>query len=132
MIRISMKKGGLATVMNVDIVRTPYFFSDRDHVVVDSVKKRIFHVVQTHERDIGDGRSTYVRTHFRGLRRFTWNGYEITITAPGRDHNDWAHSDIAAIDSESEAGREEGKKLVKMAEVGRRIAQHMQPPEAHP
>jgi hypothetical protein len=105
MIRIAVKKDGLVAVMNVDITRTPYFFSDRDHVVIDRVKKRIFHIVRPHQRDLGS-KVADVHLHFRGLRQFVWNGYEIAITVPGRDHNlDWAHSDLAASTSAARRGR---------------------------
>lgn len=126
MIRVSVKKDGLAAVMNVDMERTPYFFKDRDAVILDGIKKRIFHIVRPHERVIGD-KTADVHMHFRGLREFTWNGYSVTITVPGRDHSDWAHADFAAYDDLSDKGRKL-KRFYNMRQVGEKAAKNMQPP----
>lgn len=127
MIRVSVKKDGLAAVMNVDMERTPYFFKDRDAVIVDGIKKRIFHIVRPHERLIGEDKTTDVHMHFRGLREFNWNGYSVAITVPGRDHADWAQADFAAYDVDSEKGRKL-KRFVNMRHLGEKAAKNMQPP----
>jgi hypothetical protein len=86
MIQVRAAKNDICTLINVDIEETPDFFLDREDVVIDGIKKRIFHIVRPHERILGFNRSTNVHMHFRGLRQFVWNGYEIEISVPGRDH----------------------------------------------
>jgi hypothetical protein len=83
MVRIEARKDGLTGVFGVAIKRTAYFFKDRSAVVDQSGgKKRIFHIVRPHVRANGQA----VKLHFRGLRKFNWNGYDIAISVPGRDH----------------------------------------------
>lgn len=98
MIQVRASKSGVCTLVNINVEQTPGFFEDRDDVIVDGVKKRIFHVVRAHER-IG---SKGVRLHFRGLREFLWNGYAIEISVPGRDHLDLREFNATAIDGEDE------------------------------
>jgi hypothetical protein len=85
----------------VDVRRTPYFFKDRDAVVADAGHtKRIFHIVRTHTRTTKSGQETAVKTHFRGLRSFVWNGFAVNITVPVRDHLAIADLDVGALDAE--------------------------------
>ena len=82
-LRIEVSKGNLTAVFGLSVRRTAYFFQDRDIVLNDAGrKKRIFHMVRPHVRKDG----TPVPTQFRGLRKFTWAGYEVYISVPGRDH----------------------------------------------
>ena len=32
------------------------------------------------------GKSVFVKSHFRGLRRFIWNGYDVSVSMPGLHH----------------------------------------------
>lgn len=98
MIQVRAMKGDICTLINVDVEETPDFFLDREHVIIDGIKKRIFHIVRPHERLLGDNRSTHVHLHFRGLRQFVWNGYEVEISVPGRDHVAIDDFDCAAVD----------------------------------
>lgn len=83
MVRIAVSKDNLTATFGVEIKRTPYFFKDRDVVLNDrGTKKRIFHIVRPHVRANG----APVLMHFRGLRDFTWAGYQVAISVPGRDH----------------------------------------------
>jgi len=102
-IQVRAAKNGVCTLINVDVEETPDFFDDREDVIIDGIKKRIFHIVRPHERMIGHNRRTNVHLHFRGLREFEWNGYKIEISVPGRDHFDMKEVDIAARDV-SDAG----------------------------
>jgi len=104
MIQVRATKGDICTLINVDVEETPDFFLDREHVIIDGIKKRIFHIVRPHERLLGDNRSTHVHLHFRGLRQFVWNGYEVGISVPGRDHFAIDEFDCAAVD-ETYAGK---------------------------
>lgn len=98
MIQVRTMKGDICTLINVDIEETPDFFLDREDVIIDGIKKRIFHIVRPHERLLGDNRSTNVHMHFRGLRKFVWNGYEIEISVPGRDHVPIDEFDVPTVD----------------------------------
>jgi len=116
MIRVEARKDGIAAVFGVDVERTPYFFADREEAVTtDGGKQRIFHAVRTHVRKNGSA----VRMHFRGLRRFRWNGYDIHITVPGFDHWDMSDLNVGSIDSEF---RGEYDRLVEEEELGTLIA----------
>lgn len=98
MIQVRASKNDVCSLVNVNVEQTPEFFNDREDVIVDGIKKRIFHIVRPHERQLVD-KTTLVHLHFRGLRKFVWNGYEIEISVPGRDHldvvRDW---DVTARD----------------------------------
>jgi hypothetical protein len=76
-----------AAIFCIEPKRTAYFFRDRKAVVSErGTKKRIFHVVKPHRRELAGGRVRYVKMHFRGLRQFEWNSYRVTITVPGLHH----------------------------------------------
>jgi|LULM01.1.fsa_nt_gb hypothetical protein len=97
MIKVKAYKGRLAAVFSVNILRTPYFFKDRDLYVNDrGKKKKIFHIVKTHIRKTG----SVVRTHFRGMREFNWKGYRIRITVPGWHHVNTHDLNIGSTDEE--------------------------------
>jgi hypothetical protein len=119
MTKIHVRKKRLKAVFSIDVLRTPYFFSDRDPVITNGVKKRIFHIVRAHKRLVG-ATETYVKTHFRGLRRFVWNGYSVNVTVPGWHHADFAVFDAGAIDCEPGKSRDE---MIGMKKLGKRIAE---------
>lgn len=82
----SDRHGTRATFI-IDMLRTPYFFADRDIEVGETGKRRkIFHIVRTHARALPNGKQTFVKSHFRGQRRFSWAGYKVTIGMDNR-HN---------------------------------------------
>jgi hypothetical protein len=86
-LQIRAKRGSAVALFNIDMLRTPYFFKDRERTVtVNGNSKKIFHIVRTHKRRLKNGTERFVKTHFRGERKFTWNGHEITITMPGKHH----------------------------------------------
>lgn len=83
MLRIEVSKNDLTAVFGLSPRRTAYFFQDRDITLTEAgVKQRIFHMV----RPYVDKRGVAHPMHFRGLREFTWAGYQVRITVPGRDH----------------------------------------------
>lgn len=87
--RVRVENRGCVATFCVDMLRTPHFFDDREIVLGPSGHKRkIFHIVRTHARRVMGISTTSVRSHFRGLRRFEWNGYQINITVPGKHHAD--------------------------------------------
>jgi hypothetical protein len=105
-------KEGLTAVFGIDPRRAAYFFQDRDITLTKfGLKRRIFHIVRPHQRKGGQS----VKMHFRGLRDFTWAGYRVQITVPGRDHALISEFDLGAIDSER---YESGVKYSNMRELG--------------
>lgn len=94
MIRVAVTKNRLTAAFGVEVKRTSYFFKDRDIVLnVNGRKKPIFHIVRPHVR--ANGKS--VPMHFRGLRKFTWAGYEVSISVPGRDHMHLTDYDLGGV-----------------------------------
>jgi hypothetical protein len=51
-------------------------------------RKRIFHIVRTHKRTLSDGSERFVKSHFRGMRKFKWNGYDVVVSVPGKHHGE--------------------------------------------
>jgi len=94
---VSVKKDKLIAKFGLDPTRTAYFFKDRDVVISDNgKKKKIFHIVRTHLRQ-----GKQVKSHFRGLRSFLWNGYQINITVPVREHFMLGEFDVDAHDMDA-------------------------------
>jgi hypothetical protein len=88
-VQVRATKGVNTACFSVDMLRTPYFFKDRDKTITVSGKaKKIFHIVRTHDRNLADGTVQHVKSHFRGERKFDWNGYKINITMPAKHHSD--------------------------------------------
>jgi hypothetical protein len=96
-IRVTATKGAVVMPFVVDVLQTPGFFADREPVTIDGKKRRIFHIVRAHVRHTKHG-DLPIKTHFAGLRQFKWNGYDIAITVPGRDHRDIAEMTIGALE----------------------------------
>jgi hypothetical protein len=106
MIRVEVSRGGLVGVFGVDIVRTPYFFKDRDVTVGPTgYRKKIFHIVRPHRRESRTGRESFVRLHFRGERSFNWNGYQVGITVPGKHHANLADFNVGMWDKDKALGQ---------------------------
>jgi len=122
-IRVRVSKGKLVGMFAVDLLRTPYFFADREPVIIDGIKKKIFHIVKTHPRYLQGGRVVHVHSHFRGLRRFEWNGYEINITMPGFHHRDLLELDMGGIHLDPD--KPEPKGLIDSKVLGKKIDSHM-------
>ena len=122
MVRIAATKGDMTAVFSVNIHRMGYFFQDRDiHLNESGSRKRIFHIVRAHTRKDG----SVVPFHFRGERDFSWAGYQISISIPGRDHININDINIGAADDywvenrKKYLGNEQfGKKLSDMIKEG--------------
>jgi hypothetical protein len=96
-LQIRVRKDNVVARFNIAMLRTPYFFKERDKTVtVNGLTKPIFHIVRAHRRITATGKIRYVRSHFRGERLFTWKGYHVGITMPG-----WHHRRIEELDVES-------------------------------
>jgi hypothetical protein len=99
--------------------RAPYFFSDRDDV---AGKKKIFHAVRAHRRDVGE-KTVNVRMHYRGLRSFSWNGYDIVITVPGLHHAALTDATFAGV--ELDVFDEDVKGTIDEARLGEWMGAHL-------
>lgn len=84
--QVRAERDNISVGFSVAVGRTPYFFKDRDRAVnVNGATRRIFHQVDAHERTLANGKTTTVKTHYRGMRRFSWKGENVVITSP-----DWS------------------------------------------
>lgn len=98
MVRVTVEKAALTAVFGIDPRRSAYFFKDRVDVVGSrGQKKRIFHIVRPHDRK----GTKAIKMHFRGLRDFTWHGYDIHVTVPGLHHAPLAEFNAGAVDIEA-------------------------------
>jgi hypothetical protein len=84
---IRVRRDDCVAAFGIELPRAKYFFRDRDATVLarDGRRARIFHSVVAHEREVKSGRVS-VRSHYRGLRTFEWNGYAVHIVLPA---NTW-------------------------------------------
>jgi hypothetical protein len=95
MVRVSCTKDDMTATFSVNLHKMGYFFQDRDiHVNQNGIRRRIFHMVRAHTRKDG----AVIKFHFRGERRFTWAGYDVLITIPGRDHPIYDDFNLGAED----------------------------------
>lgn len=99
MARIYCMKNNMRATFAIDILRTPYFFQDRDiTITANNHRRKIFHIVRGHTRNLSNGKTTNVRTHFRGENKFNWNGYQISIHVPGWHSADFVEMNISGYD----------------------------------
>ena len=100
-VRVECSRRKHTAVFGVDMLRTPYFFSDREPVLAPDDEgghvKRIFHIVKTHKRIQADGSEGYVKSHFRGIRNFVWNGYHVNVTVPEYHHAQLVDLEAGAV-----------------------------------
>lgn len=100
--QVRVRKGDLAARFNISLLRSPYFFKNRERTVTENGKTRpIFHIVRAHRRVRAGGSISYVKTHFRGVRRFIWNGYTVVISMPGYHHLPFEDWTVTAIEKEN-------------------------------
>ena len=84
-VHVRVAKGSKRVTFAIDMLRTPYFFKDRDKTVNENGKtQKIFHIVAGHKRKPANGEETTVKSHFRGIRKFMWNGFKINILLTGK------------------------------------------------
>ena len=118
MVRVMVAKDDMVATFGVNVQRMAYFFQDRDiSLTEDGLRKRVFHIVRPHVRSDG----TVVKMHFRGERVFTWAGYRVSITVPGRDHPDLIELDIGCED-EYWLDKKEKDSSIGMEALGKRLA----------
>ena len=116
---VRCKRGNVCAALNISTKRTPYFFQDRETTLaVDGKRKRIFHIVRAHTRDLGDGRLSEVKEHYRGERKFTWGGHKVVISLPKTQGA--VNIDVPAYLTDEPDVVEPG--MITTAELGKRIA----------
>ena len=87
-VTVRVSRGKHSVSFAIDMLRTPYFFSDRDKVVNENGHtKKIFHIVRGHYRKGSGGSKRFVKSHFRGLREFRWNDYFVKVGLAGLHRN---------------------------------------------
>ena len=82
---IRARKDHRVAAFGIDLATARPFFRDRDKLTAlarDGKRKRIFHAVAQHLRHVRADKAVEVRSHYRGLRSFDWNGYGIHIVWP--------------------------------------------------
>jgi hypothetical protein len=82
---IRVKHGTCVAAFGIELPTAKRFFKDREKTTAiarDGKRKRIFHAVRAHDRRLPIGRVTDVKAHYRGIRTFDWNGYQIHIVFP--------------------------------------------------
>jgi hypothetical protein len=116
MVRVSViNKKGQHALFSLDPRRMSYFFQDRDYQLTEhGVRKKVFHMVRPHVRSDG----TVTKLHFRGVREFTWAGYLVKITVPGKDHAMMEEMDVGVTD-EFWAKKMDKDDIVGEGEIGR-------------
>lgn len=127
-IRVEARDRNTSAVFVVDILRTPQFFADREKVKTAGGRTApIFHIVRPHVRTLRNGKQIGIKAHFSGVSRFTWNGFHINITVPGKDHVALSDASFAAYSEEtlSEAERQSAD-WVTMDEVGETLSAAVQ------
>jgi len=96
-INVIVKKGSDRATFVVPQDRWKYFFKDRIKAKsINGNTRPIYHSVTSHKRELKSGKTSYVKTHYRGMRHFWWNGYEIRIVMQGKDGLSQAAYDVVA------------------------------------
>jgi len=117
-------QGGSVAAFGIDLTRAKYFFADRDsELAIDGRKKRIFHSVIEHTRHLDGDRQTTVRFHYRGLRHFDWNGYNVHIVLPS--HNQIVKFPYPSYDAE-DVPECERPDMIGSKDVGEALANVLQ------
>jgi hypothetical protein len=118
-VRVAVSKGDLTATFGVAIRRMAYFFQDRDiQLTQHGVRRPIFHLVRPYTRSDG----VHVKMHFAGTSKFTWAGYDVSITVPGRDHFLLSEMDIGVEDS---YWHEKAKNYLSEPEFGKFLVDQM-------
>jgi len=117
-VNVIVKKGKRRATFTVPQNRWKYFFKDRIKAKnKNGNTKPIYHAVITHERQTKT-KLTIVKTHYRGLRHFWWNGYEIRIVMQGKHGKSQASFGFSTFD---EADVETGTKTFEIGNAAAAI-----------
>jgi hypothetical protein len=106
----------LAAVFSIDPRRLAYFFRDRDiEVTKGGARLRIFHWVKPFITKSG----VAVKGHFRGSPQFSWAGYDVHVTIPGRDHILMDEFNVPTMD---EIWAKKGEPMITVPQMGKELA----------
>ena len=101
-ILVRAQKSGVSASWTIDRRDGKRFFAKRvTGSATDGKRKRILHYVNDFVRDT-DGRTSYVREHYRGERSFSWMGYDIEVSGLGFHHKDFYDASIETIETEGQ------------------------------
>ena len=100
---------------------TSSFFRERDRVALtDTGRMRpIAHYVSEHERIYADGRRRIIPAHIRGMRKFSWKGYDCAIIAPEFKHASATTFGVAGVPVADEHA---AKATISTSAMGKLIA----------
>ena len=102
MVNIIVIKDGKRLTFGVPQNSWKSFFKHRIKIKTRSGKtKPIFHAVVSHKRKTKT-KETYVKTHYRGLRHFEWQGYTVAIVMPGKHGAAQAGFNLSAYQGSSD------------------------------
>ncbi|MGF6641820.1 hypothetical protein [Paraburkholderia sp. MM6662-R1] len=79
---VSISRGEDRLITYINPHDAPAFFRHRDIEDGATKRRRIFHIVKSHERTLANGRRQRVREHSRGERAFSFKGYQCLISSP--------------------------------------------------
>lgn len=118
---VRVKKYNRVATFSINMLRTPYFFADREKTVNHNGNThKILHIVKPHQRTNVHGEKKWIKAHWRGLRRFTWNGYDVSIGMPGAHYTPL--TEFTAIGwNEADAALEGRTDMIDMKEAAAMI-----------
>jgi hypothetical protein len=119
-LNVRVRKGARTATFAIDMLRAPYFFADRDKTT-EGRREKILHIVRPHTRVGKNGVAKTVKAHWRGARRFTWNGYDVMIGMPGK-HLPSLMLDWTAESWEAADMAREGRDGMSLPDAAARIA----------
>jgi len=101
-ILVRAQKSDVSASWTIDRRDGKRFFAKRvTGTAVDGKRKRILHYVGNFVRDT-DGRTSYVREHYRGERSFSWMGYGVEVSGLGFHHKDFYDASIETLEVEGD------------------------------
>jgi hypothetical protein len=117
---VVVKKSGDRVTFGVNQDQTSFYFKDRDKSVktASGQTQRIVHYVKEHDRIVG-GKTITIKEHIRGLREFSWAGYECLVTSPKITGKTTASFDSEGFD----ADEADGSDVVYLSKLGKLLAQ---------
>lgn len=126
---VVVKKNGDRVTFGVNQDQTSFYFKDRDKSVktASGQTQRIVHYVKEHDR-IVSGKHITIKEHIRGLREFSWAGYQCLVTSPKITGKTTASFDSEGFDADDSDGTDVvylsklGKLLAQAEEQDRRVA----------
>jgi hypothetical protein len=119
---VAVNKNKQRITFSINRDETKKYFADRDKTVLTATgrAKKIVHYVADHTRVI-KGKSVFIKEHLRGERKFTWNEYDCTVTAPKFNELASVTFDIASSDEE-ELSPDMKRQFIGLSKVAKLLA----------